>query len=70
MATEEDALLFRREWWNSQRMEKYDNEWIAFQNNDVVDHDPSLERLSERFLGAIAEGTGPIFAFVSFGARA
>jgi ribosomal protein L14 len=70
MATEEDALVFRRDWWTSERMERYDGKWIAFQNNEVVASNPSLSELSSRFLGAIAEGRGPIFAFVSLGIRA
>ncbi len=68
MATEEDASALRRQW-NPDTLGRYEGEWIAFRGKVRANH-PRLDYLLEQFAGEIREGSGPIFAYVTFAVRA
>ena len=69
MANAEDEVRLR-EIWSPENLGDYEGHWIAFRNGEVLHNDPSLDRVSESFLGDIREGNGPLFAYVTFLARA
>jgi len=69
MATDRDeALLWSQ--WNRESLGHYEGKWIAFREGSDIESHESLDALSERYSGQIREGTGPIFAFVTFKIRA
>ncbi len=69
MATEADEAMLR-DVWNPETLGHYEGQWIAFRNGEVLQSSPDLGEVSEGYLGEIHEGNGPLFAFVTFLARA
>lgn len=68
MATETDeALLLSM--WNQENLGQYEGKWIAFREG-VLASSESLRTISEEFLNQRRQGNAPLFAYVSFRARA
>jgi hypothetical protein len=66
MANQVDAQQLWEQWTDN-RLGQYKDEWIAFQNGQVLAHGTDLLDLSEPFASEIATGSGPLFAFITFG---
>jgi hypothetical protein len=64
MATEADS---RNLWrlWTSNELGAYKEQWIAFRNDQVIAGGPSLSDLASLFEREIANGKGPLFAFIT-----
>lgn len=69
MATEADETALRKRW-SSEELGEYEGRWIASRAGEVLDHSPSLNEVMERFASEIEYGEGPLFAYVTFRARA
>jgi hypothetical protein len=69
MATDADENFLWNQW-DPEVLGKYEGQWIAFQDGRVLESHESLSELSERYMNAIPEGNGPLFAFVTFKVRA
>ena len=59
-----------REQWNQESLGKYQGQWIAFQNNEILASDADLWTVTEPYLRQMEKGAGPLFAFITFEARA
>jgi hypothetical protein len=69
MATENDeAALLRL--WNPELLGRYEDRWIAFRNGEVLASGEDFGAVAEPYVQDVIEGGGPLFAFVTFTARA
>lgn len=65
MATREDSILLQRKW-DPETLGQYQDKWIAFRENEILDFTENLEEILERFEGDMQNRHGPIIAFVDF----
>lgn len=64
MATEADSRALWRMWTNNE-LSAFKEKWIAFRNGEVIANGPSLSDLTESYSSEIADGKGPLFAFIT-----
>ena len=67
MADANDAQRLR-ELWNPDSLGRFEGKWIAFKHGEVSDANANLAELSAGYQTDMANGEGPIFAFVTFSA--
>ena len=64
MATDADSRSLWR-LWTSNELGAYKERWIAFRDDEVIASGQSLAVLASLFETEIANGKGPLFAFIA-----